>query len=73
MSWNEQSRQAGGGQVNSQGNNQNQSRHPIQQKHLQKYPWQQRGYPQRNQSFSLDLQNKYQVLIDQNGDVFYLD
>ena len=74
MSWNEQAKQAGGGQGDSQGGNhggghaenqaqrQSQSQNYRQQKH--------RMNPNRPSPFNLDLQNRYQALDGQNGEVF---
>ena len=66
MSWNEQSKQAGSGQVGSQG-----AKHAQRQSHHHR---QQQRYPQENQnrssSFNLELQNRYQALDNDNGEVF---
>ena len=62
MSWNDQAKQAGGGNVGNQGNNQQQN-----QQHRQPRYHQNKNRPS---PFNLDLQNRYQALDGQSGEVF---
>ena len=74
MSWNEQAKQAGGGQVDSQGGNHgggNVANQANRQSHNQQNRQQRyRANQNRPSPFNLDLQNRYQPLDGQNGDVF---
>ena len=62
MSWNDQSKQAGGGNVGNQGNNQHQNQQHCQPRYHQN--------KNRPSPFNLDLQNRYQALDGQGGEVF---
>ena len=69
MSWNEQSKQAGGGQ-HSQGGSGNGGNQANNLSHNQQNRQQRNQNQNRPSSFNLDLQNRYQALADQNGEVF---
>ena len=69
MSWNEQSKQAGGGQ-HSQGGSGNGGNQANNLSHNQQNRQQRNQNQNRPSPFNLDLQNRYQALADQNGEVF---